>query len=173
MLATTTSSLPVIECAQATSRPGDVIGMHWFNPATVMRLVEVVPTVATSPDVLATVLAVCGATKKVPVVCGDRAGFIVNALLFPYLNDAAKMLEAHYATAEDIDTAMTVGCAHPMGPFALLDVVGLDVSLAIERVLYDEFREPGLAPAPSLEHLVTAGYLGRKTGRGFREYAKR
>jgi 3-hydroxybutyryl-CoA dehydrogenase len=173
VLATTTSSLPVIECAQATSRPGDVVGMHWFNPATVMRLVEIVPTVATSPDVLATVLAVCGATKKVPVVCGDRAGFIVNALLFPYLNDAAKMLEAHYASADDIDTAMTVGCAHPMGPFALLDVVGLDVSLAIERVLYDEFREPGLAPAPSLEHLVTAGYLGRKTGRGFREYAKR
>ncbi len=172
VLATTTSSLPVIECAQATSRPADVVGMHWFNPATVMKLVEVVPTVTTAPDVVATVRAVCEQLGKRAVVCGDRAGFIVNALLFPYLNDAAKMLEAHYASADDIDTAMTVGCGHPMGPFALLDVVGLDVSLAIERTLYDEFREPGLAPAPSLEHLVTAGYLGRKTGRGFRDYAR-
>ena len=105
--------------------------------------------------------------------CTDRAGFIVNALLFPYLNDAVKMLEAHYATADDIDAAMKVGCGYPMGPFELLDVVGLDVSLAIERELYIEFREPGFAPAPLLEHLVTAGYLGRKTGRGFHDYAKR
>ena len=102
--------------------------------------------------------------------CGDRAGFIVNALLFPYLNDAVRMLEAHYATADDIDTAMKTGCGLPMGPFELLDVVGLDVSLAIQRELYLEFREPGYAPAPLLEHLVTAGYLGRKTGRGFRTY---
>ena len=105
------------------------------------------------------------------MTCGDRAGFIVNALLFPYLNDAVKMLEAHYATADDIDTAMKTGCALPMGPFELLDVVGNDVSLAIQRELYLEFREPGFAPAPLLEHLVTAGYLGRKTGRGFRTYA--
>jgi 3-hydroxybutyryl-CoA dehydrogenase len=173
VLATTTSSLPVIECAQATARPADVIGMHWFNPATVMKLVEIVPTVTTAPDVVATIRAVCGQTKKAPVVCADRAGFIVNALLFPYLNDAAKMLEAHYADADAIDTAMTVGCGHPMGPFALLDVVGLDVSLAIEQTLYLEFREPGLAPSPSLEQLVTAGYLGRKTGRGYRDYAKK
>ncbi|HUS62220.1 MAG TPA: 3-hydroxybutyryl-CoA dehydrogenase [Acidimicrobiales bacterium] len=173
VLATTTSSLPVIECATATSRPGDVVGMHWFNPATVMRLVEVVPTVATSPDVVATVLEVCAKTKKHPVLCGDRAGFIVNALLFPYLNDAVKMLEAHYATIDDIDKAMTAGCGHPMGPFALMDVVGLDVTLAIQQTLYDEFREPGHAPAPMLEHLVKAGYLGRKTGRGFRDYAKK
>jgi 3-hydroxybutyryl-CoA dehydrogenase len=173
VLATTTSSLPVIECATATSRPADVVGMHWFNPATVMRLVEVVPTVATAPDVVATVLEVCGKTKKHPVLCGDRAGFIVNALLFPYLNDAVKMLEAHYATIDDIDKAMTAGCGHPMGPFALMDVVGLDVTLAIQQTLYDEFREPGHAPAPMLEHLVKAGYLGRKTGRGFRDYAKR
>jgi 3-hydroxybutyryl-CoA dehydrogenase len=96
----------------------------------------------------------------------------VNALLFPYLNDAVRMLEAHYATIEDIDAAMTVGCGHPMGPFALLDVVGLDVSLAIQQTLYLEFREPGFAPAPLLEHLVTAGYLGRKTGRGFRTYTR-
>jgi 3-hydroxybutyryl-CoA dehydrogenase len=173
VLATTTSSLPVIECATATSRPADVVGMHWFNPATVMKLVEVVPTVTTAPDVVATVLEVCAKTKKHAVLCGDRAGFIVNALLFPYLNDAVKMLEAHYATIDDIDKAMTAGCGHPMGPFALMDVVGLDVTLAIQRTLYDEFREPGYAPAPMLEHLVKAGYLGRKTGRGFRDYAKR
>ena len=112
ILATTTSSLPVIECAMATSRPGDVIGMHWFNPATVMKLVEVVPTVTTAPDVIATVLEVCASTKKHAVLCGDRAGFIVNALLFPYLNDGVKMLEAHYADIEDIDFAMTAGCGH-------------------------------------------------------------
>jgi 3-hydroxybutyryl-CoA dehydrogenase len=172
VLATTTSSLPVIECATATSRPQDVVGMHWFNPATVMKLVEVVPTVTTAPDVVATVLEVCGKTKKHPVLCGDRAGFIVNALLFPYLNDAVKMLEAHYASIDDIDFAMTKGCGHPMGPFALMDVVGLDVTLAIQRTLFYEFREPGDVPAPMLEHLVKAGYLGRKTGRGFRDYAK-
>ena len=172
VLATTTSSLPVIECATATSRPQDVVGMHWFNPAAVMKLVEVVPTVTTSPEAMATVLEVCATTGKHAVQCGDRAGFIVNALLFPYLNDAVKMLEAHYASIEDMDAAMTVGCGHPMGPFALLDVVGLDVSLAIQRTLYEEFREPGHAPAPMLEHLVKAGYLGRKTGRGFRDYAK-
>ena len=107
------------------------------------------------------------------MTCGDRSGFIVNALLFPYLNDAVKMLEANYAGVDDIDAAMKVGCGYPMGPFELLDVVGLDVSLAIERELYTEFREPGFAPAPLLEHLVTAGYLGRKTGRGFRDYATR
>ncbi|HEY2793288.1 MAG TPA: 3-hydroxybutyryl-CoA dehydrogenase [Micromonosporaceae bacterium] len=170
VLATTTSSLPVIECAAATSRPGDVVGLHFFNPAPVMKLVEVVATIATAPDVVATGHAICARLGKHPVHCGDRAGFIVNALLFPYLNDAVKMLEGHYADADDIDTAMMVGCGLPMGPFALLDVVGLDVSLAIERTLYNEFRESGFAPAPLLEHLVTAGRLGRKTGKGFRDY---
>ncbi|ATY14383.1 3-hydroxybutyryl-CoA dehydrogenase [Amycolatopsis sp. AA4] len=170
VLATTTSSLPVIECAAATSRPGDVVGLHFFNPAPVMKLVEVVSTIATAPDVTATAAAVCAAVGKHPVHCGDRAGFIVNALLFPYLNDAVKMLEAHYASADDIDTAMKVGCGLPMGPFELLDVVGLDVSLAIERTLFNEFREEGFAPAPLLEHLVTAGRLGRKTGKGFKDY---
>jgi 3-hydroxybutyryl-CoA dehydrogenase len=170
VLATTTSSLPVIECAAATSRPADVIGMHFFNPASIMRLVEVVSTVSTAADVEATVLDVTKKIGKHAVRCGDRAGFIVNALLFPYLNDAVKMLEAHYATADDIDSAMKVGCGYPMGPFELLDVVGNDVSLAIERELYEEFREPGFAPAPLLEHLVTAGRLGRKTGKGFRDY---
>jgi 3-hydroxybutyryl-CoA dehydrogenase len=171
VLATTTSSLPVIQCAAATSRQADVIGLHLFNPATVMSLVEVVSTVATAADVEATALEVCTRLGKHPVRCGDRAGFIVNALLFPYLNDAVKMLEAHYATSEDIDSAMKVGCGYPMGPFELLDVVGLDVSLAIERSLYQEFRVPGFTPAPLLEHLVTAGRLGRKTKHGFRDYS--
>ncbi|WP_375481139.1 3-hydroxyacyl-CoA dehydrogenase family protein [uncultured Jatrophihabitans sp.] len=170
VLATTTSSLPVIECAAATSRPSEVIGMHFFNPAAVMRLVEVVRTVSTAADVEATVLDVTAKIGKHAVRCVDRAGFIVNALLFPYLNDAIKMLEAHYATADDIDSAMKVGCGYPMGPFELLDVVGNDVSLAIERELYQEFRDPGFAPAPLLEQLVTAGRLGRKTGMGFRDY---
>jgi 3-hydroxybutyryl-CoA dehydrogenase len=173
VLATTTSSLPVIECAKASGRPADVVGMHFFNPAQVMKLVEVVSTISTAADVAATAHAVSAKLGKHSVSCTDRAGFIVNALLFPYLNDAVKMLEAHYATADDIDAAMKVGCGYPMGPFELLDVVGLDVSLAIERELYTEFREPGFAPAPLLEHLVTAGYLGRKTGRGFRDYASR
>ncbi|MFF2661135.1 3-hydroxyacyl-CoA dehydrogenase family protein [Kitasatospora sp. NPDC058032] len=173
VLATTTSSLPVIGCASATSRPQDVIGMHFFNPAPAMRLVEVVSTVLTAPDVTATVLELCAKVRKHPVECGDRAGFIVNALLFPYLNDAVRMLQEHYATVDDIDTAMKLGCGYPMGPFELLDVVGLDVSLTIEQVLHREFREPGLAAAPLLEHLVAAGCLGRKTGRGFRDHARR
>jgi 3-hydroxybutyryl-CoA dehydrogenase len=173
VLATTTSSLPVIQCATATSRPRDVVGMHFFNPAPAMKLVEVVSTVLTAEDVTATVLELCAAVRKHPVTCGDRAGFIVNALLFPYLNDAVRMLEEHYATVEDIDTAMKLGCGYPMGPFQLLDVVGLDVSLTIQRVLHQEFREPGLAPTPLLKHLVTAGCLGNKTGRGFQEHARR
>ncbi|MDT0277747.1 3-hydroxyacyl-CoA dehydrogenase family protein [Blastococcus goldschmidtiae] len=173
VLATTTSSLPVIKCAQASGRPADVVGMHFFNPAQVMKLVEVVSTVSTAPDVAATVHAVSGKLKKHAVSCTDRAGFIVNALLFPYLNDAVSMLAAHYASMTDIDTAVKAGLGYPMGPFELLDVVGNDVSLAIEQELHTEFRDPALAPAPLLEQLVTAGYLGRKTGRGFHDYAKR
>jgi 3-hydroxybutyryl-CoA dehydrogenase len=173
VFATTTSSLPVIECAMATSRPADVVGLHFFNPAPVMPLVEVVRTIRTAPEALATARAVCASLGKTPVVCADRSGFVVNALLFPYLNDAVRMLEASYSTADDIDYAMKLGCGYPMGPFELLDVVGLDVALAIQRELYLEFREPGFAPAPLLEHLVTAGYLGRKVGRGFRDYSRR
>ncbi|WP_181764725.1 3-hydroxyacyl-CoA dehydrogenase family protein [Streptomyces albidus (ex Kaewkla and Franco 2022)] len=173
VLATTTSSLPVVACARATSRPQDVVGMHFFNPAPAMKLVEVVRTVLTGDEAHATVREVSTAIRKHPVDCGDRAGFIVNALLFPYLNNAVKMVEEHYASLDDIDAAMRLGGGYPMGPFELLDVVGLDVSLAIEQVLHREFRDPGLAPAPLLEHLVAAGCLGRKTGRGFREYARR
>jgi 3-hydroxybutyryl-CoA dehydrogenase len=171
ILATTTSCLPVIELAAATERPGDVVGMHFFNPAPAMKLVEVVSTVSTRPEVAATVRELCKRLGKHPVSCSDRAGFIVNALLFPYLNDAVRMLEAHYADVDEVDTAMKEGCALPMGPFELLDVIGNDVALAIQRTLFLEFREPGFAPAPLLEHLVTAGYLGRKTGRGFRSYS--
>nr|WP_191844240.1 3-hydroxyacyl-CoA dehydrogenase [Catellatospora chokoriensis] len=173
VLATTTSSLPVVECAMATHRPADVVGLHFFNPAQVMPLIEVVATIRTSAATLATADAVVSSLGKTAVDCADRAGFIVNALLFPYLNDAVKMLEASYATADDIDAAMKLGCGYPMGPFELLDVVGLDVSLAIQRELYLELREPGFSPAPLLEHLVTAGYLGRKTGRGFRDHTHR
>ncbi|MDO3684126.1 3-hydroxyacyl-CoA dehydrogenase family protein [Micromonospora sp. C28ISP2-4] len=173
VLATTTSSLPVIDVAMATQRPADVVGLHFFNPAPIMPLVEIVQTIRTSAETSATARAVCAKLGKTGVVCGDRSGFIVNALLFPYLNDAVKMLEASYSTADDIDYAMKLGCGYPMGPFELLDVVGLDVSLAIQRELYLELREPGFAPAPLLEHLVTAGYLGRKTGRGFRDHTRR
>ncbi|WP_446211142.1 3-hydroxyacyl-CoA dehydrogenase family protein [Micromonospora sp. IBSANI012] len=173
VLATTTSSLPVIDVAMATQRPADVVGLHFFNPAPIMPLIEVVQTIRTSTETTATAKAVCATLGKTGVVCGDRSGFIVNALLFPYLNDAVKMLEASYSTADDIDYAMKLGCGYPMGPFELLDVVGLDVSLAIQRELYLELREPGFAPAPLLEHLVTAGYLGRKSGRGFRDHTRR
>jgi 3-hydroxybutyryl-CoA dehydrogenase len=173
VLATTTSSLPVIECAMATTRPEDVVGMHWFNPAPAMKLVEVVPTALTSDDVTATVRAVSLSCRKHPVTCGDRAGFIVNALLFPFLNDAVRLFADSYASMDEIDLALKTSCKHPMGPFELIDVVGMDVTLAIQETLFGAFREPGLAPAPVLEHLAAAGYLGRKTKRGFRDYAVR
>lgn len=172
VLATTTSSLPVIEMAAVTSRPADVVGLHFFNPAPIMKLVEIVKTAETAPDVVATAWDICARTKKVGVECGDRGGFIVNALLFPYLNDAVRLLDAHYATKEQIDEAMKAGAGFPMGPFTLLDVVGNDVSLAIQEVLLDEFNDPGFEPAASLTAVVEAGFLGRKTGRGFYDYAR-
>jgi 3-hydroxybutyryl-CoA dehydrogenase len=170
VLATTTSSLPVVECAAATSRPGDVVGLHFVDPAPSGNLVEVVHTVGTAPDAVATALAVCKRLGKHAVRCADRAGFIVDVLLFPYLNDAVRMLSERYATADDIDTAMKAGCGYPIGPFELLDAVGLDVALAVQQSLYRECREPGYAPTPLLEQLVTAGHLGRRTGRGFRTH---
>lgn len=170
VLATTTSSLPVIEMAMATARPDKVVGLHFFNPAAVMKLVEVVPTVRTDPRTVSQARALTERLGKHGVLCRDRAGFIVNALLFPYLNDAARMLEDGYATAPAIDTAMKLGCGHPMGPFELMDIVGLDVTLEICRALYAEFRDPGFKPVPLLEHMVSVGYLGRKIGRGFYTY---
>ena len=172
VLATTTSSLPVIEMAAVTERPQDVVGLHFFNPAPIMKLVEIVSTVETADDVIATARDICASTKKVAVECGDRGGFIVNALLFPYLNDAVRLMDAHYASKEEIDTAIKAATGFPMGPFALLDVVGNDVSLAIQEVLIAEFNDPGFAPAKSLSDVVSAGFLGRKTGRGFYDYAR-
>jgi 3-hydroxybutyryl-CoA dehydrogenase len=170
ILSTTTSSLPVIDCAMVTDRPDKVVGLHFFNPAAIMKLVEIVPTVRTDDTVLEQVRAFVAKVGKVGVLCPDRAGFIVNTLLFPYLNDAVKMLDSHYATSEEIDTAMKLGAGYPMGPFELMDIVGLDVTLAIIDTLHREFREPSYAPAPLLVHMVSAGYLGKKAGRGFYVY---
>ncbi len=171
ILATTTSSLPITQCADATERPESVIGMHFFNPATVMKLVEVVTTDYTGADVDETVKALCAKVGKVAVSCGDRAGFIVNALLFPYLNDAVTLLEAGEHDLDTIDTAIKEHAGFPMGPFQLLDVVGNDVSLAIQKELYAEFKEPGFAPAAMLEQVVADGHLGRKTKKGFHDYS--
>jgi 3-hydroxybutyryl-CoA dehydrogenase len=169
ILATTTSSLSINACAAATSRPQDVIGMHFFNPAAVMKLVEVVTADETSVEVDETVRALCLATGKHPVSCGDRAGFIVNALLFPYLNDAIKLHEAGGGSLDEIDEALKA-TKLPMGPFQLLDVVGNDVSLAIQHSLVGTFGHAGWTPAETLERLVAEGKLGRKTGEGFHSY---
>lgn len=169
ILATTTSSLSINACAAATKRPQDVIGMHFFNPAAVMKLVEVVTADETSVEVDETVRALCLATGKHPVSCGDRAGFIVNALLFPYLNDAIRLHEAGGGSLDEIDEALKA-TKLPMGPFQLLDVVGNDVSLAIQHSLVGTFGHAGWTPAPMLERLVAEGKLGRKTGEGFHTY---
>ena len=169
ILATTTSSLSINDCAAATKRPQDVIGMHFFNPASVMKLVEVVTADETSVEVDETVRALCLATGKHPVSCGDRAGFIVNALLFPYLNDAIVLHEAGGGSLTEIDEAMKA-TSLPMGPFQLLDVVGNDVSLAIQKSLVGAFGHAGWQPAPTLQRLVDEGKLGRKTGEGFHTY---
>jgi 3-hydroxybutyryl-CoA dehydrogenase len=171
IIATTTSSLPVIDLAAATARPDRVLGLHFFNPAQVMKLVEIVRTVATSSEVEERAATWIDAIGKRGVRCRDRAGFIANFLLFPYLNDAVRMHEEGYGAPEDIDTAMKLGCGHPMGPFELMDIVGLDVTHAILDSLHEEFRVRRYAPAPLLEHMVRAGYLGRKTGRGFYDYS--
>ncbi len=170
LLATTTSSRPVIECAAATTRPGAVIGLHFLDAAPAGQLVEVVSTVSSTPATEAVALDLVVRLGGHPVRCRDRAGFIVDALRFPYLNDAVKMLEANYASADDIDAAMRLGCGYPIGPVAALDEIGLDVALAIERRLHLESSQAALAPAPLLEQLVTAGRLGRRTGRGVRDY---
>jgi 3-hydroxybutyryl-CoA dehydrogenase len=169
ILATTTSSLSIAELAGVTSRPGDVVGIHFFNPAPVMKLVEVVSADATKPEVAETAKALSLSIGKHPVSCSDRAGFIVNCLLFPYLNDAIKLHEAGGGSLEEIDTALK-GTQLPMGPFELLDVVGNDVSLAIQRTLVGTFGHSGWEPAPTLVQLVEEGKLGRKTKQGFHTY---
>jgi 3-hydroxybutyryl-CoA dehydrogenase len=170
ILATNTSTLPVVEMAVETGRPERVCGVHFFNPAPLMSLVELVPSITSSDETMAETRAFAEACGKSPVVVEDRAGFIVNALLFPYLNNAVRMLENRTASRDDIDAAMKGGCGFPMGPLALLDLVGLDTSLAILDALYDEFRDANYAACPRLRRMVTAGHLGRKSGVGFYEY---
>jgi 3-hydroxybutyryl-CoA dehydrogenase len=170
ILATNTSTLSVTEMAVKTSRPERVVGVHFFNPAPMMSLVEIVQTLVSSDDTVSEVREFAEACGKGPVLVEDRAGFIVNALLFPYLNNAVRMLENGTATREDIDAAMKGGCNFPMGPLALLDLVGLDTSLSILDALYDEFRDPNYAAVPLLRRKVAAGQLGRKSGTGFYDY---
>jgi 3-hydroxybutyryl-CoA dehydrogenase len=170
IIATNTSTLPVIELAMETGRPERVCGVHFFNPAPVMALVEIVRPLTASDDTIAEARAFAEACGKSPVEVKDQAGFIVNALLFPYLNNAVRLLENGVASRDDIDTAMKGGCGFPMGPFQLLDLVGLDTSLAILDALYDEQRDPNYAAVPLLRRMVTAELLGRKTGKGFYDY---
>jgi 3-hydroxybutyryl-CoA dehydrogenase len=171
ILATNTSSLPVTEIAAASKYPARVVGMHFFNPAPVMRLVEVVSTVLTQPGLPDQVADLARRLGKTPVQVSDRAGFVVNALLLPYLNQAVALLESGYASREDIDTAATAGIGLPMGPLALLDLIGLDTSLSILEVLHDEFGGPRYVPAPLLRRLAAAGRTGRKAGRGIYDYS--
>jgi 3-hydroxybutyryl-CoA dehydrogenase len=172
ILATNTSTLPVIEMAVATGRPDKVCGVHFFNPAPAMKLVELVRPLTASDETIAAVRDFAERCGKGPVEVQDRAGFIVNALLFPYLNNAVRMLENGTASRDDIDSAMQGGCNFPMGPFALLDLVGLDTSLAILDALYEEFKDPNYAAVPLLRRMVSAGRLGRKSGAGFHDYAR-
>ena len=173
ILATNTSTLPVVEMAMETGRPELVCGIHFFNPAPMMPLVEVVRALTTSDETIAAARAFAEACGKNPVEVKDQAGFIVNALLFPYLNNAVKLLDAGVATREDIDAAMQGGCNFPMGPLALLDLVGLDTSLSILEALYAEFKDPNYAPAPLLRRMVSAERFGRKSGQGFFDYRKK
>jgi 3-hydroxybutyryl-CoA dehydrogenase len=170
ILATNTSTLPVIEMAVRTNRPDKVVGIHFFNPAPMMALVEVVEPLTASDETVSAAVEFATSCGKSPVRVKDRAGFIVNALLFPYLNNAVRMLENGTANRDDIDTAMKGGCNFPMGPLELLDLVGLDTSLSILDALYDEFRDPNYAAQPLLRRMVTAGKLGRKSKSGFYDY---
>ena len=170
VLASNTSSIPIVELAAVTGRADRVLGLHFFNPVPVMTVVEIVQAITTSEETVAFGRGYCTAIGKTTVLSRDRAGFIVNTLLIPYLNDAIRMLEDGFATREDIDAAIHLGLNHPMGPLALADLIGLDTCLQIADVLHEEFREPRFAPPPLLKRLVSAGRLGRKTGRGFYEY---
>lgn len=170
VLATNTSTLPVVELAMETGRADRVCGIHFFNPAPAMSLVEVVRPITASDETISSAVAFVEACGKQPVEVKDRAGFVVNALLFPYLNDAVRLLEQGVATKEGIDAAMRGGCGFPMGPFALLDLVGLDTSVAILDALYAEYKDPHYAPVPLLRRMVAAEQLGRKSGQGFYSY---
>ncbi|MBY8339322.1 3-hydroxybutyryl-CoA dehydrogenase [Streptomyces spinosirectus] len=172
ILATNTSSIPVIRLAAATARPDHVVGVHFFNPVPVLRLVELVPSLLTSPTTAERAETfVTDTLGKEVVRTRDKAGFVVNALLVPYLLAAIRMVESGSATVEDVDRGMVLGCAHPLGPLALTDLIGLDTTRAIAESLYAEFREPQYSPPPLLSRMVEAGLLGRKSGRGFHTYA--
>jgi 3-hydroxyacyl-CoA dehydrogenase len=170
ILASNTSSIPIADLGAATSRPDKVLGMHFFNPVPAMGLIELVRAISSSDDTMAFGRAYGVVLGKTTVESRDRAGFIVNALLIPYLNGAIRMLEDGFATREDIDTAVHLGLNHPMGPLQLIDLIGLDTHLFIANVLFEEFKEPTFAPPPLLRRMVTAGRLGRKVGRGFYDY---
>ena len=171
ILASNTSSIPIARLGAATTRPEKVLGMHFFNPATVQKLVEVIPSQLTADDTVDRVTEFAtGVLGKTVVRAKDRAGFVVNALLVPYLLSAIRMVEAGHASAEDVDTGMVLGCAHPMGPLALTDLVGLDTTMAVAESLYAEYAEPTFAPPPLLRRMVESGMLGRKSGRGFYRY---
>jgi 3-hydroxybutyryl-CoA dehydrogenase len=174
ILATNTSSIPIVQVAQATTRPGQVVGLHFFNPVPVQKLVELIPSLLTSEETAQRArdfaTAVLG---KTAITAPDRSGFVVNALLVPYLLSAVRMVEAGHATAEDIDTGMTLGCAHPMGPLKLADLIGLDTLQSVADSLYEEYAVPLYAAPPLLRRMTAAGRLGRKTGRGFYDYQER
>jgi 3-hydroxybutyryl-CoA dehydrogenase len=171
ILASNTSSIPIMKLAMATERPAAVIGIHFFNPVPVLRLVELVTSLLTAEETSGRAEAFATEQLGKHVIRSrDRAGFIVNALLIPYLLSAIRMLESGFATPEDIDAGMVEGCAHPMGPLALTDLIGLDTTMAVAESLYEEFKEPLYAPPPLLSRMVDAGLLGRKVGRGFYEY---
>jgi 3-hydroxybutyryl-CoA dehydrogenase len=173
ILASNTSSIPIMRLATATKRPAQVIGLHFFNPVPVLPLVELVPSLLTAPATEASATAFAsGVLGKHVIRSKDRAGFVVNALLIPYLLSAIRMLESGFATAADIDAGMVHGCAHPMGPLALADLIGLDTTMAVADSMYAEFKEPLYASPPLLSRMVEAGLLGRKTGRGFHDYRK-
>jgi 3-hydroxybutyryl-CoA dehydrogenase len=172
ILATNTSTLPVVEMAMNTGRPEKVCGIHFFNPAPMMALVEVVRSITSSDTTIDEAVAFASACGKNAVQVKDQAGFIVNALLFPYLNNAIRLFDSGVASRDDIDAAMKGGCNFPMGPLELLDLVGLDTSLSILEALYEEFKDPNYAPAPLLRRMVSAERLGRKTGVGFYEYKR-
>ncbi|GAA2064631.1 3-hydroxybutyryl-CoA dehydrogenase [Catenulispora yoronensis] len=170
ILASNTSSIPIMRLGTATGRPANVVGVHFFNPVPVLKLVEVIPSLATSQDTKARAVAFVEQLGKQPVVAQDRAGFVVNSLLIPYLLAAIRMAEGGFASAADIDNGMVLGCAHPMGPLALSDLIGLDTVKLAAEAMYEEFKEPLYTPPALLLRMVEAGRLGRKTGRGFYEY---
>jgi len=170
ILATNTSSLPIVKLAAATKRPDRVVGMHFFNPPPIMKLLEIVRALTTSDETLAFAKGMGERLGKTTVLSKDRAGFIVNMLLIPYLNNAVRMYEEGFASREDIDTAIQLGLGHPMGPLTLLDFIGLDTAVYVSEVLFEEFRDPDYSAPPLLRRMVDAGWHGRKTGKGFYDY---